>query len=285
MKTAVAGLITLLNTAQRLDFCDLYTVTLLGGTVLRYTDHDQPVPFGGNLFTVGPLLKRSRTRTNIGLAVDSMQVSISAGPGVTVNGVPLIQFIAAGGLDGARWRVERLFTANWQTTPAGALLMFAGRMGDVDMGRNEVQITVRSDLELLDAQVPKNLWAPGCANTIYDGACGLSRAALTVASTVAASPLPTKYAFKSGLAQAAAYFDLGVVTFTSGQNAGVARTIKFYSGAGSFTLIAPLPFAPAAGDAFTAYPGCDKTQAKCNGYGNLTRFRGFPYVPVPETVT
>jgi len=46
-----------------------------------------------------------------------------------------------------------------------------------------------------------------------------------------------------------------------------------------------LPFAPAAGDVFTAYPGCDKTQATCASpkFSNLVNFEGFPYVPAPET--
>jgi len=46
----------------------------------------------------------------------------------------------------------------------------------------------------------------------------------------------------------------------------------------------PLPFAPNAGDAFTAYPGCDKTQNTCTAkFNNLANFEGFPYVPAPET--
>ena len=35
-----------------------------------------------------------------------------------------------------------------------------------------------------------------------------------------------------------------------------------------------------AGDAFTVYPGCDKTRNTClNKFNNLLRFRGFPYTP------
>lgn len=286
MKTAVPGLVTLLNSSQTIVYADLYTITLLGGTVIRYTDHDQPVPFGGNTFGIGPTLKRSRTKTNIGVSVDSMELSLSAPPTVTVAGVPIIAFIAAGGFDGSRFRVERVFASSWTAVPAGTLLMFSGRMGDVTMGRNEANITIKSDLELLDVQVPKNLWTPGCSNSLYDSACGVLKATFTVANAVTASPTPTRYVFNSTLAQAAGYFDLGVVTFTSGANAGQVRTIKGHASGGLVTLISPLPFAPAAGDTFNIYPGCDKTQATCtNKFSNVIRFRGKPYVPVPETVS
>lgn len=36
---------------------------------------------------------------------------------------------------------------------------------------------------------------------------------------------------------------------------------------------------------FTAYPGCDKTNGSggCAKFANTARFKGFPFVPVPET--
>lgn len=79
------------------------------------------------------------------------------------------------------------------------------------------------------------------------------------------------------------YYDNGQIVFTSGANAGLVKAVKAYA-AQQFTFNSPLPFVPNAGDAFTAYPGCDKTQATCtNKFFNLVNFEGFPYVPAPET--
>ena len=48
----------------------------------------------------------------------------------------------------------------------------------------------------------------------------------------------------------------------------------------------PLPNVPAVGDTFSVFPGCDKTKTTCAGkFSNIARFRGFPFVPVPETIT
>jgi hypothetical protein len=57
------------------------------------------------------------------------------------------------------------------------------------------------------------------------------------------------------------------------------------SAPGTVSLIAPFPTAPASGDAFQIYPGCDKTLDAngCAKFANTARFRGFPYVPSPET--
>jgi uncharacterized phage protein (TIGR02218 family) len=51
----------------------------------------------------------------------------------------------------------------------------------------------------------------------------------------------------------------------------------------SLILMYPLPAAPATGDAFTVYAGCDHTPATCSArFANLANFRGFPYVPPPQ---
>lgn len=286
MRTASGPLTALLNSSLQLAYADLYTFTLQGGTVIRYTGADKPLTVNSQTFLREPLLKRSRTKLSVGIAVDSLDITASADASVTINSVPFMQFLARGGLDGARLKLERAFMQDWSTAPAGTLVLFAGRVNDVSINRYEASITVQSDLELLDALVPRNLYQPGCMNTLYDGACGKSRAALTVSNAVTSAPAPTATAFGSTLAQAAGYFDLGVVTFTSGQNNGISRTVKSFAAGGLVTLIVPLPFAPAVEDTFTIYPGCDKTQSTCNTkFANLARFRGQPYIPVPETVT
>jgi hypothetical protein len=65
-------------------------------------------------------------------------------------------------------------------------------------------------------------------------------------------------------------------------SAGV--TAPSTNGSGVFILTQPLPYAPAASDAFTVYPGCDKSQRTCQlKFNNIANFAGFPYVPAPET--
>jgi hypothetical protein len=63
--------------------------------------------------------------------------------------------------------------------------------------------------------------------------------------------------------------------------------VKSYSagGPGTLSLIAPFPFTPAAGDAFTAYAVCVKTNGagSCIKFAKTARFKWFQFVPIPET--
>jgi hypothetical protein len=59
--------------------------------------------------------------------------------------------------------------------------------------------------------------------------------------------------------------------------------IKSFDGT-VMSLIAPFPFTVAVGDAFTAYPGCDKTVNTCTvKFSNLVNFGGEDNIPKPET--
>jgi uncharacterized phage protein (TIGR02218 family) len=79
-------------------------------------------------------------------------------------------------------------------------------------------------------------------------------------------------------------FTLGVVTWTSGANAGRKAEIASFAG-GAITLF-EAPVRPIAiGDAFTATAGCDKQFATCSAkFGNGVNFRGFPHMPGEEAV-
>lgn len=288
MRAASAQLIALLNSSTAFLMADLYTITLVGGAVLRWTNVDSTLIVSGNTFNVGPLISRGSTRLQAGIEVDSLRVTLSADASVMINGVPLVAFAAAGGLDGARLQLERVFMPAPGDTSAGTILLFGGRVSDVVCKRFEVELEAKSDTELLDVQMPRILYQPACANTLYDSPCALARAAWVINGT-AQGVLAGNATVVHALAQATGYFDLGVMTFTSGANNGVSRTVKSYVNAignKGITTVRPWPGVVSAGDTFQIVPGCDKTQATCkNKFNNLANFRGFPYVPAPETVT
>lgn len=283
MKTASAALIALLN-AQQFYMADLYVITLQNGTVLRYTSADGDLVYGGNTFSsVGPQLVRGSTKTMIGVQVDTLDVDFLVNSGVLINSTPIAQFATQGGFDGARLALWRTFMplSSWGDTSAGVLIMFVGRVADVECSRNGVKLSVNSDLELLNVMLPRNMYQAGCRHKLFDAGCSLAKASYAVTSAAAGGS--TRSVIGSALAQTAGYFDLGTITFTSGVNNGLSRTVKSFA-SGSFTLSYPFPAAPAAADTFTAYPGCDKQQATCTSkFSNLANFGGFPYIPAPET--
>jgi len=282
MKTASGALITLLNTNQFI-WADLYTFTLIDGTVLRYTSADSDLVVSGNTFSsVGPYLQRGPTKLVIGIEVDTLSISFLLNSGVQIGSIPLAMFARNGGFDGARLKLERVFMATWGDTSAGTLINFVGRVAETVVGRSQVDMSVNSDLELLNIMLPRNVYQAGCLHSLYDSGCTLNPATYTVSNAATAGS--TNVGIVNTLAQASGYFDLGTITFTSGVNLGVTRTIKSYT-VGYIIPSLYFPYTPGIGDTFTAKPGCDKLYATCGSkFSNTANFRGYPTIPVPETI-
>lgn len=261
---------------------DLYTFVLAGGFTARHTSAEGGLTVGARTFDGNSIIiTRGRTRTVIGVEVDTLDLNIVALPTHLLNGTPWLRALKAGALDGATVILERLFTPYFGSPQKGTYINFAGRVADMEVGRFSAKVRVNSDLEVLNVQMPRNLYQPGCLNTLYDGGCTLAKASYGVAGTVGSASATQ---ITCSLGQAAGYFDLGTISFTSGANAGVSRSIKQYT-PGSIALALPLLSVPVPGDSFTAYPGCDKTQATCAAkFANGANFRGYPFIPAPESV-
>lgn len=289
-ESSAGALLALLNgDGKELVMCELYTITLLGGQTLRYTDSDVAKTIGARTFALGPILSRGRIKRSVGISVDTLTVKLSASAAVTVNSTPMIKFIALGGFTNARIQLERLY-AGADGVPVGAVVKFTGRVAEIGGGRHEKTLELSSDTELLDVMVPRDVYQPGCKNTLFDGSCRVNRATFTFAGTATSATDVGRTTFSHGLGQAAGYFDLGSVKFTSGLNVGISRTVKRHP-SGQFIVAYPWPFAVAIGDTFSAEAGCNKSNSDANGCpkfyssANVIKFfRGEPWIPAPETV-
>lgn len=285
MKAASGALVALLATDHFL-MADLYTVTLYGGTVLRWTNFDQNLTLGANTFTCAtdngtqPICKRGEIRNARGTEVGTCDVTLLGGQSATIGGTRLGVFALNGGFDGAQVLIQRIFMATAGDTSAGAITLFQGLVASADPGATQTVLHLKDIREYLSISFPRNLWQPGCNNAFCDAGCGLSLATYTQAEAVTAGSTTTS--IPGSVIKADGYFQGGTLTFTSGANNGFSTPIRGYAG-GIFTPALALPNAPSTGDTFTATAGCARTQAACTTYGNLARFRGYPFVPPVET--
>lgn len=161
--------------------------------------------------------------------------------------------------------------------------MFRGLVCGINgVGRSSASIKVKSDLILLDTQMPKSLYEPNCKNTWGDSNCGVDQTAFMVHGTVGASPTRTTLPWASSSAD----YALGKVHIASGDSTIRVRTIA-RADATHLYLAYPLDFDPLPGTIFEAYPGCNRTCERCEFFhGDPTwksRFKGFPFIPVAET--
>lgn len=280
MKSASDATKALLASGAPFHKADLFTFTLSSGMVWHFTSADADIKLGDTIFS-SFAIKRGRIRTVRGVQVDTLDISLFL-TGTYSSDVHFLESLNNGLLDGARVLLKTVCMPIFGDTSGGAIHLFSGSIADVAFGRTETALTVKSDLQLLDTNMPRNLYQPGCLHSLYDDHCGVAKASYIATGTVGSGSTRTSLA--SGLTQIAGYFDMGSITFTSGQNVGLSYTVKTHAADGSMTLIRPTLFQPAVGDSFTAAPGCDKTQATCTvKFDNLPAFRGYPYIPAPET--
>jgi len=282
MKTATAGMKTMLASNNEFFIADLYTFTLLDGTIYRYTSGDGNLTISGNVFDSASLiLKRSSISLTIGLQVDTLTIIINPKDGDTMASKPFLKALVQGNIDGATVRLERAIMTTYGDTTNGILTMFVGRISDIAMSRTVATLSVKSMIELLNVQIPKNLYSLSCIHSVYDDGCTLLKSSFATTATVTTATAGT---INFTDAKATGYYDQGMIEFTSGLNIGLKRTVKTHVN-GSITLSLYLPNIPLVGDTFTLYAGCDRTQATCSAkFSNLSHFRGYPYIPAPEVI-
>lgn len=282
MKSATTDLIEFLASANQMCMADVFDMETLSG-VSRYTGADVDLFVEGNNYSSsGPLIKRDSTRLVRGIEVDSMKLKIAASQTMLIEGLPFVQAARMGALDNARIVLRKVFMEDWTLPIKGSVILFAGRVSDVSGSRSQCEIEVKSDLELLTVELPRNRYQAACVHTVYGPGCGVQRGSFQVTGAISGGS--TRAMINTALVQADGYFNQGVFEFTSGPNVGFKRTVKKYA-PGVFTFALPLPYTPTTGETFKVVPGCDKTQATClSKFNNLGRRKGYNYVPASETV-
>jgi uncharacterized phage protein (TIGR02218 family) len=288
MKPASTALVSYLNAARAspdvpLLMADAFAFTLRTGLILCFTNADVTFSYGGSTYLANSLLVTGLTyKASVGLEVDRQQITVAARPTDTISGGgPFLQALRDGAFDGCEIMRNRVFFSDRiGGTAIGAVLLFKGRLGNVDeIGRTSAKLTVNSDLVLLDIDMPRNVYQPTCLHTLYDSGCTLVKNAFGTSGAVGAGSTASVINWTG----AGTNHRQGSITFTSGANAGVTATVGTVAAGVSLTLIYPLQSVAAAGDTFTVYFGCDHTPSTCQGrFANLANFRGFPYVPPPQ---
>jgi uncharacterized phage protein (TIGR02218 family) len=285
MKQTNLAVIDLLNNVRASGFAqlimaDCFTFAFPDGTNLYFTNADIDVTIEGQIFLGNSILVDGlKYKCSVGLSVDTQKITISAKSTDLIKGTAALAAIANGVLDGAFITRERAFLSAWGQPAIGSVVLFKGRVGTVDgVGRTTAEVTVNSDLILLDIQMPRKLYAPSCQWVLYGFGCGLNKASFQATGTVQSA---TAAGMVWTIAGDPANFVQGVIAFTSGVNSGTSATIKSASGS-NMTFAYPLDEIPAPGDTFVAYFGCDRTLSTCeNRFNNKSNFLGFPFVPPP----
>lgn len=278
---------------------DLYTFATVYGEFLRYSGSSVPynVPAGlvdgasinagtGGFFGLGPRFGRTKIQTKIGTQVDKIDLEIYAGPNDLI-GAANWQYLFFNGLfDGATVEIGRAIS---QPAPGGGVgplvsyvVWFQGNVGDAEIGRTTIKVTVNSKLTELTTQYPRRLWQNGCGHIFGDAMCQFDR--YSMAATVTAQTGSTTSQIVTGFVPSPNYlYDDGTALSLNGNNGGIKRTVALGSDNGTYFLTVPFIYPVSAGDYFSLLPGCDHSWATCqNVFNNIIHYGGMPFIPPAE---
>lgn len=275
-----------LPTARQVDIVELLTVTKPSGAVWRYASSTDNVVDGANTYlgsasVTGLLWVRSALAFKSGIELGECKITIQARSGDTINALPVAAALRARAWDDATFVLSRAYF-DASGTLRGVLPRYSGQLAPMRLRDADVELTLKPPSQTLNRAVPP-VYQAACHNTLFDAGCGVLRASWIDTGTAQSGS--SSALVQTASAQPAGYFTGGVITFTSGALAGLARTNRTHAAGGAVQFFEPFPQAPAVGDAFTLTPGCDRTlgAAGCAKFNNRLRFRGTPFIPQPET--
>lgn len=245
--------------------------TLLSGAVLRFTDSDRSVTYGGNVYAPG--CDVSQVQAAVGASTQSCTVTVTLGDsGLTTT------MIEAGLLDNAKY-VVRVIDFVMPTLPP--VIFFLGFVSKITYNdRLSASIDGRP-LSSKGVPLATDKFSSNCRADLGDSRCKVNVDALKVIGVTVTVVTNTQ---NFSMSNTGAWSN-GLVVFTSGVNIGYSFEIA-KSVIGAVILKGVMPFLPAVGDTLTLYPGCDKTTANCSGlYGNIANFQGEPFSIAPYTAS
>lgn len=252
----------------------LLKITCKNGQVTCLTDTDLPITVAGDTFQPAAGFQSLKVNVTADAQVSNQQL------GAAMIQVPESD-VLAGVYDGAT--VEASW-ASWKNPSYGKLVFFEGTIGDITWTEAGFLADIVSYMKALELNVG-HIYTSSCRHQLFStvgpskiGACSLDPSAFTFSGVVSAVNVPKWQMEISGISETDGYFSNGVLTFTSGNNAGLSCVVKEHVGT-TFKLFLPTAFQFSIGDTFTIQAGCDKTLDTCKTkFNNVLNFGGFPHI-------
>lgn len=248
-------------------------LTLLNGTIYRFTDYSQYLVYDSNTFIPNPFIFSS-LQTSLGIVTPNCSIGQ-----VAFEASILKQFRRADSLTGAEIEVIYL---NAEDT-AENYPLFKGTVENAPVEDFSVNLNCHGFASKLFQDL-SFVYSNECYLEFGSELCGVDPTLLEETGTV--TDLISRMSFEdSGLGSFVdGYFVYGILEFTSGDNNGIAREVKAFDGINKkYSMFIPFPFDIAVTDAYKVYRGCRKTKAECEFFNNFPKYRGYSIlIPNPE---
>jgi uncharacterized phage protein (TIGR02218 family) len=268
--------------------CDLFTVTLVSGLVVRATDFQIPLTHSGNVYlpTRWGSWRTNGTKCGIGSMNASADFEIFAGTDELMPtwNCSINEAAQLGLFDAATITILTAYDVGTGIVASGFTeIRFGGQITEfTPVGRTTIKGVAKPYTFTLNRNMPRKVLQPSCGWTLYDAGCTVNPAGFTFTNSVGAGTNASVITAATTITQASGFFTQGVIKFTSGANAGLSQGIVTHAGQ-LLQLSRPFFFPVNLGDTFQIIAGCDHTQLTClSKFSNLINFGGAPYIPDRE---
>lgn len=243
-----------------------------------FTSLDAPLTIDG--VTYSPSIDAPSTASaRLGLSVDNLDVS-----GV----IDSVQ-VTDDDLVSGRWHFAAvdLFEVNYADLSQGVHTIGSGHLGRVRLEGLIYRAEVLGLTHLLKQRIGR-IAMPTCEWNLGDSKCGINLNTFPngkVSGSI--TQIDSIWQFRdSALTWATGWSDGGLLTWTTGPNAGLAMEVKSYDGTlKAVVLRQAMPFQWGIGDQYEMTAGCDKTRPTCRDkYDNRRRYGGLAEMPGTDRI-
>jgi uncharacterized phage protein (TIGR02218 family) len=253
----------------------VWIVRRADGLRLGFTDHDWDLVLQGVPCAAATGWTAGAAESDLGL-----KAGTATATGALDSAVLTEADIAAGRYDGAGVEAWRL---DW-SAPDQAVLLWRGTIARLVRTGAAFTAEIEGPLWALQRAAGRT-FGKLCDARLGDARCRLdvSGAAYNGAGAATGASEDRRLTVSGVDAFAPGWFANGLLTWTSGANAGAVQTVAAHLvGETGVALVleaaALLPIA--AGDAFAVRAGCDKRFSTCDAkFANVMNFQGFPDIP------
>jgi len=240
-------------------------------TVLGFTSLDHDFVFGGVTYAAVRGITGSDVTSGLSLEVDNSEAS----------GMLNSDNITEADLNAGLWDycAFRLFEVNYRDLTMSDRKVRAGNLGQVSKDRSGFTAELVGLLQRYQTIIIE-LSSVGCRASLGDTRCTVVLAGspgYTVTGSITTGGSGFTVA-DSGRGEVDEYFTYGVITMTSGLNAGIRREVKSFTNTGGVIgLQMPFPYAVAAANTYSMHAGCDKAKRTCiDKFNNVVNMRAEP---------
>jgi uncharacterized phage protein (TIGR02218 family) len=274
----VSAALRILIDQEGTNLCRLWTITLVNGETLRFTDLNSNVLRSALVYYANP-----------GITVSAIQTELNGGPSdasinVTLNPLFLTKEMARrGSLDRA---TVDIIAIDYLNPLVGSIPLFNGIVREVGVFDNGAcSLDVGGNLAKFDRGLLE-YYSETCRNVFGDADCGIDVEALGKDFTVVAVDTRGGWFEAFELDEADRFWNFGTAKFETGNSTGQTYEIGRFvqnldDGTGRAHFLLKTRFRVEIGDTGRIYPGCTKwLKLDCKDrFDNVGNFRGEPFVP------